>query len=47
MYLAERTILTEGIHKQVFAMADRNARLAKLLYNCELCKKVTLNAITG
>ena len=36
MYLAERTILTEGIHKQVFAMADRNARLAKLLYNAAL-----------
>ena len=36
MYLAERTILTEGIHKQVFAMADRNARLVKLLYNAAL-----------
>ena len=36
MYLAERTVLTEGIHKQVFAMADRNARLAKLLYNAAL-----------
>ena len=36
MYLAERTVLTEGIHKQVFAMADKNARLAKLLYNAAL-----------
>ena len=36
MYMAERTVLTEGIHRQAFALADRNARLAKLLYNAAL-----------
>ena len=36
MYLAERTVITERIHKQAFTLADRNARLAKPLYNAAL-----------
>ena len=36
MYLAERTVLTEKVHVQEFALADRNARLAKQLYNAAL-----------
>ena len=36
MYLAERTVITERIHKQAFTLADRNTRLAKPLYNAAL-----------
>ena len=36
MYLAERMVLTQGIHTAEFAFAQRNACLAKLLYNAAL-----------
>ena len=36
MYLAERIVLTEKVHIPEFALADKNARLAKQLYNAAL-----------
>ena len=36
MYLAERIVLTKGIHKEEYELADRAAPLAKLLYNAAL-----------
>ena len=36
MYLAERIVLTQGIHEAEFAFAQQNAHLAKLLYNAAL-----------
>ena len=36
MYLAERIVLTKGIHKEEYDLADRAAPLAKLLYNAAL-----------
>ena len=36
MYLAERIILSENIHAQEYALAERNARFAKQLYNAAL-----------
>ena len=36
MYQAERILLTEGVHRQEYAFADRGTRLAKQLYNAAL-----------
>ena len=36
MYLAERIVLTKGIQKEEYELADRSAPLAKLLYNAAL-----------
>ena len=36
MYRAEKIVLTEGIHTETFALADRNTRFAKGLYNAAL-----------
>ena len=36
MYLAERIILTKGVHGQAYELADRNAPLARQLYNAAL-----------
>ena len=36
MFLAERIVLTKGIHKEEYELADRAAPLAKLLYNAAL-----------
>ena len=36
MYLAERIVLTKGIHKEEYELADCAAPLAKLLYNAAL-----------
>ena len=36
MYLAERIILTKGVHGQAYKLADRNAPLARQLYNAAL-----------
>ena len=36
MYLAERIVLTKGIHKEEYKLADCAAPLAKLLYNAAL-----------
>ena len=36
MYLAERIVLTESVHPQEYALAQRNTLLAKQLYNASL-----------
>ena len=36
MYLAERIVITKDVHRQFYELADRNARLAKQLYNAAL-----------
>ena len=36
MYLVERIVLTKGIHKEEYELADCAAPLAKLLYNAAL-----------
>ena len=36
MYTASRIVLTEKIHREEYAMADRNARYSKQLYNAAL-----------
>ena len=36
MLLADRIVLTEGIHKAEYALAEQNTRLAKQLYNAAL-----------
>lgn len=36
MYLAERIVLTEKVHRQEYALAERGSRLAKQLYNAAL-----------
>ena len=36
MYLAERIVLTKGVHGNIYELADRHVRLAKQLYNAAL-----------
>ena len=36
MYLAERIVLSKSTHLEIYALADRNACLAKQLYNAAL-----------